>query len=408
MTPSSSRRKSAPGPDGPAPDFEFIESKRALTGLCTRIAPEGPLAIDTEFVGERTFYPELELLQLRDAAGLTALIDVKAVGDGAALGKLLADESREKIFHSGSQDLPILERWLGKVPWPLFDTQLAAAMVGLGAQLSYASLVSECLGKKVDKGQTASDWSQRPLTAAQLEYAASDVAHLHDLRDHLHGLLERMGRLDWFAEEQRKRAEEATRRNDLPDDELFRQVKEWTKLSGRQLAVLRELTLWRESEAKRQNVPRKKIMPDNGLIALARSGPRTREDIRGSRQIPQGPVHRHIDDILAVIERASQIPREQWPKKPPPEHADVPAGFVELLQSLVRTMAEQELIAPNLLATSSELTALVNNRHRLTDLDLPVLRGWRRELVGARLIALLEGDLALRIVDRRRLEFEAR
>ncbi|MDK2972368.1 MAG: ribonuclease [Candidatus Sumerlaeota bacterium] len=400
MTPSPKR----PKPE--VPEYEYIESPKALRAFCKRLDPHAPLAVDTEFVGERTYYPELEVIQLTDGAGNTAVVDAKAIGKGEPLAALLTNASREKIFHSGAQDLPILERFAGSIPWPVFDTQLAAAMIGLGAQVSYQNLVEMCLGKRVDKGQTASDWSQRPLKQAQLDYAATDVAHLHALRAYMIERLEKMGRLEWYREEQQKRAEDSTKRADMADEELYTTVKEWMKLSGRQLAVLRELTAWREQEARRQNVPRKKIMPDPGLVGLSRIIPQSRADVQGARQLPAGPLYRYIDELLPLIRKASELPKEQWPKKPVTQRPDVPAGFVELMQSLVRTMAEQEQIASALLATSSELTSLVNNRHRIEDLDLPVLRGWRRELVGAKLIALLEGKLTLRIADRRRLEFE--
>lgn len=400
---------------GPAPrggdaanssSYTLIESQSALAEFCHRIASAKRLAVDTEFVGERTYWPILELIQVSDGLGHVGLIDVRAVPEAKPLAKLLGDVSREKILHSANQDIALLERYLGVPPLPVFDTQIAAAMAGLGAQVSYANLVRDCLGGKVDKKHTVSDWSKRPLGKGQLEYAAVDVEHLHGLRDHLAERLESLGRVQWFVEEQAKRAEEARRIDGVDNEEMHMTVKEWSKLSERKLAILRELAVWREMEARKQNVPRRMVMPDHALIALAQIAPESREEVKGHRQIPAGQFHRHIDTLIPLIKKAKELPREKWPHKEPAVRPDVPAGFVELMQALVRCIAEEEKIASTLLATSAELTALVNNRTRLEELDLPVLQGWRRELIGEKLVELMEGKMHVKIVGGEHVIFE--
>jgi ribonuclease D len=294
------------------------------------------------------------------------------------------------------------------MPVPLFDTQLAAAMVGIGAQVSHTNLVRELLGIAIRNNQTVSDWSRRPLTAAQLAYAAEDVAYLHKLRHKLEERLRDLGRWEWMREEQSRRVEEAATSSHVPDDECYRLVKEWGKLSGQKLAILRDLAAWREREARARNTARRQIISDQALVGLARLAPSKREDVRNVRYLPQGQVYRHIDALLPVIERAKKLGPEDWPKKPSPPKLDVPVGMVELFQALARSVAEAKSIAPALLATTGELQALVNNRDRLDHLDLPVLTGWRREVIGEQLLALLDGRMHLRIEDRERLVIDER
>jgi len=392
-----------PSPAG----FEYLDNPERLADFCARLASSRRIALDTEFVGENTFYPELELIQLAGDDGAIGIVDARTAGKMEPLGELMADSGREKILHSGSQDIPLLGRHLGAPPRPLFDTQLAAAMVGLGAQVSYAGLAEEFAGARLGKKHTVSDWSRRPLLPQQLAYAADDVRHLHAIRDGLAARLEKLGRMEWFEEEQERRITDAAEPEVIPDEEFHRTVKEWGKLRGRELAVLRELALWREAEAKRKNMPRRRVLPDQALVNLARMAPTRREEARDLRHIPQGLLYRYIDDILPVIERANKLPRDQWPRRAESRTPDVPPGIVEVISAVVRTTAEQEQIAPALLATTSELTALVNNRRRLDDLDLPVLKGWRRELIGEKLIELLDGRLILRIHDGDRLAIES-
>ncbi len=388
--------------------YDLIESDAALAKWCAEAASSTLLAFDTEFVGEKTYWPDLELVQVCDEKRRIALIDVRAIGDNAPLADLLLDPKREKILHSGSQDIVILRRWLGAAVEPLFDTQVAAAMVGVGAQVSYANLVSKFCGATLSKDHTVSDWSRRPLSEAQLAYAADDVVHLHELRERLLAELDASNREEWYREEQHDRVQAYVRDFDspTPEEDLFKAVKEWGKLKGRQLAILQKLAIWRDREAQRRNEPRRKLMPDAALIGLARMAPKTKNEIRSARQIPQGPVNRFIDELLALVEEGSRVPREQWPRKEYAPAQDIPPGITEMMQALLRIVAEEENIAATLLATSSELAALANNRHDAEGLDLPVLRGWRRRLVGEKLLALLGGRISLRIEGRDRMVFE--
>jgi ribonuclease D len=382
-----------------APNYVYIESRSALEAFCAEIRDSRALAIDTEFVGEKTFHPRLEIVQIADDRGRIGIVDVPAVGDLAPLAEPIADSRIEKVFHAGTIDLAILERRLGVLPEPIFDTQLAAAMAGLGAQISYKNLVELALKARVGGKQTVSDWSRRPLSRDQLDYSAEDVAHLHALRDRLAERLTQLGRLDWLIEEQRERIAEIKLAEARPEEEQFRQVKEWRKLEGRDLAVLRELTIWRERTARRLDLARRFVMTDAGLIALAQLGPRSVEEMTGLRRVPTGPARKFARDILAAIERGAATPRETWPRKGGEKPPIIPTGLVEVLQALVRCTAEAENIASTMLATSDDLKAIAANLDRLERLDSPVLKGWRRELVGRKIIALIEGHCSVGVED---------
>ncbi len=388
--------------------YDLIQSDNELAAWCQDTDSSKLLAIDTEFVGEKTYWPDLELVQICDERSRIALIDVRTIGNTKPLAELLLDPEREKILHSGSQDIVILRRWLGAAVEPLFDTQVAASMVGVGAQVSYANLVAKYCNVTLSKDHTVSDWSQRPLSKAQLSYAAADVLHLHELHARLVEELRRREREEWYREEQHERVQLHVREIEAPtpEGELFKSVKEWGKLRPRQLAILQKLAIWREREAQKRNEPRRKLMPDQALIGLSRLAPSTKQEIRTARQIPQGPVNRFIDDLLRIVAEGRKVPKDQWPRKDYSAPPDIPPGITEILQGLVRTVAEEKDIAATLLTTSSELSALVNNRHNMDGLQLPVLHGWRRKLVGEKLLALLDGRLVLKIKDRDRLVFE--
>ncbi|MCB2153568.1 ribonuclease D [bacterium] len=386
------------------PKYLIIEDHAALVEYCSKLEASKILALDTEFIGEKSYYPSLELIQIAGENGTPpGLIDARKIDDLKPLAKLVLDPKREKIFHSASQDLSILHRHLGEVPRPLFDTQLAAAMIGIGAQVSYVNLVRELLGVRLKKSQTVSDWSRRPLSAAQLSYAAEDVLYLHGLREELLKRLKEMGREAWYREEQSRRGDEASEDEQVLDEERYRSVKDWVKLSEQKLAILRELTAWREAQARKRDVPRRQVISDDGLVALARIAPDSRQEVKDARHAPLGQIFRVLDEVLPIIKKAKELPSEKWPKKNVTSRPDIPVGLVEVFQALLRATAEQEQIAAPLLATTSELTTLINNRHKLKGLELPVLTGWRRELIGERLLALLDGRMHLRIKDRDRL-----
>lgn len=375
-------------------EYRFIETPGALREYCATLRQAERLAVDTEFVGEKTFYPRLEVIQIRGEEGPPAVIDVHAVGDLGPLAELIGDKDRLKIFHASSQDVEILRRALGVLPLPLFDTQVAAALVGYGAQISLANLIRSILSVEVSGKHTTSDWSHRPLNEGQLVYAAADVLHLHALHESLVAGLEERQRLYWYRDEQEQRLAGILANGDEPPETLYRRVKDWASLRPKELAVLRELAIWRDATARGENLPRRTIMTDETLVELARFHPPTKEKARRLRRAHPGQINRRFDEVLPIVQRGLAIPREQWPEKPVNERPDIPPGLMELCQALIRTRAEEEAVAATIIVTSSDVQQLLANRKSLDEERHAVLRGWRREVVGEQLLDLLQGRLA--------------
>ncbi|MEK6784331.1 MAG: ribonuclease D [Nitrospirota bacterium] len=377
----------------------YITSAPALNELCEQLRDSPRLALDTEFVGEETFVPKLELIQVA-TEHTAAIIDFPAVLSGGALDgfwEIVCDERVQKVVHAGRQDLDLFAVHAGQIPKPFFDTQIAAAMVGFGPQVAYANLVQRVHGKRLDKAHTFTNWSARPLSHDQLAYALEDVTFLLAIHDHLHGRLSKLGRLQWVDEEF-SRLEGAVGETRREPQERYQRIRGWDQLKPKSAVVLRELATWREGEAKRRNVPRSRVVRDEVLLQLARQPPRHQDELRNVRGLHPSEVDRNGESILAAICAALALPPSAWPvlsreRKPEPEAN----GFVELLQAIVKARALEEEIAPTLLATTADLQELVEAKTNRSALDLPLLRGWRRVLVGELLLDALDGKVALTI-----------
>lgn len=377
---------------------QYITSTDALEEFCGRVKDSSRLALDTEFVGEDSFVPKLELIQVatESAAAVIDFPAVQANGSLDVLWDVVCNPSIQKVVHAGRQDLDLFSVHAGQIPKPFFDTQIAAAMVGFGAQVAYSNLVQRVHGTKLAKAHTFTNWSARPLSPDQLAYALEDVTFLLAIHDHLHGRLSKLGRLDW-ADEEFSRLEGAVGDTRREPQERYQRVRGWDTLKPKSAAVLRELAAWREGEAKRRNVPRGRVMRDEVLLQLARHPPRHLQELRAVRGLHGSEADRNGEMILATIQAALALPPSAWPevpkeRKPEPESA----GLVELLQAVMKARALEEEIAPTLLATTADLQALVDAKHR-TGLDLPLLKGWRRELLGNTLLDVLDGKLAVTI-----------
>jgi ribonuclease D len=377
---------------------QYITSAHALDELCHALKDSARMALDTEFVGEDSFVPKLELIQIAtdDTAAVIDFPAVQATGSMDALWEIICNPAVQKVVHAGRQDLDLFSVHAGQIPKPFFDTQIAAAMVGFGPQVAYANLVQRVHGTKLAKAHTFTNWSARPLSPEQLAYALEDVTFLLAIHDHLQTRLTKLGRLEWAGEEF-SRLEGAVGDTRREPQERYQRVRGWDTLKPKSAAVLRELAAWREGEAKRRNVPRGRVMRDEVLLQLARHPPRHLQELRAVRGLHGSEADRNGDTILAVIQTALTLPPSEWPeipkeRKPEPESA----GLVELLQAVMKARALDEEIAPTLLATSADLQALVEAKDR-TDLDLPILKGWRRELLGTILLDMLDGKLAVAI-----------
>jgi len=376
-----------------------VTDQRGLESLCQTLRQSPRLALDTEFVGEDTFIPRLELIQVATAA-TAAVIDFPAVQASGSLDvfwELICDAKIEKIVHAGRQDLDLFAIHAGQIPKPFFDTQIAAAMVGYGAQVAYANLVQRLHGKKLAKAHTFTNWSARPLSDDQIAYALEDVEFLLSIHTHLQDRLSTLGRLEWVSEEF-ARLETAVGEKSREPQERYQRIRGWDTLKPKGAAVLRELAAWREAEARRRNVPRGRVMRDEVLLQLARHPPKSVNELRGLRGVHSSEVDRQGVQLLATITSALALPPSAWPevpreRKPDPEST----GIVELLQAVLKARAAEEGIAPTMLATSSDLQTLVEPKQGRTALDVPILRGWRRQLAGDLLLQVLDGAVTITV-----------
>ena len=377
------------------PNQTVIASDEAVDALCDRLVESSVIAIDTEFMGEEHFIPRLELIQVA-AEGIGAVIDFPAVQDSKSMARfwdIIGDSRVEKVLHAGRQDLELFAHHAGRLPKPFFDTQIAAAMVGYGAQTAYANLVQRVHGVKLDKAHTFTNWSQRPLSHEQLVYALDDVTYLLPIYKHLRQKLTVMGRLEWVDEEF-SRLEASLGAQARDPLERYQRIRGWEGLKPRSAGVLRDLAAWREGEARRRNVPRGRVIRDEVLVQLARQTPRTLDQLRSMRGMYSSEVERNGPTLLATMQQALAKPESEWPeiprdRKPDPEST----GVLELLQSVLKSKAASENIAPTLLATTGDLQTLIERTSTEEGVDIPVLRGWRRKLIGDTLLSVLAGGL---------------
>ena len=378
----------------PAPTL--ITDTAALDALCTRLRTEPVVTVDTEFMRERTYYPELCVVQLGGAAE-NAVIDTMAAGlDLAPLGALLRDTAVLKVFHAARQDVEIFLELFGAVPTPLFDTQVAAMVAGFGDQVGYDALVAALTGGQIDKAHRFSDWSARPLSPAQVTYAAADVTHLHTAYLRLRERLEREGRSDWVMEEMQVLTRPDTYRAD--PEAMWERLRPRTG-NRRMLGALRAAAAWREREAQRVNIPRQRLMRDENLLEVAATAPADAEALARCRGITRGFAEgRSGAGLLAAIAAAAALPEDELPEAPRGRDGPRPSpALVSLLKVLLAAKCEQHDVAPKLVASSDDIDRLATEDNP----DVPALAGWRRGVFGEDALALKTGRVALGVAGKR-------
>ena len=369
----------------------FVDTESGLAELCEKLRGQPVLALDTEFLREKTYYAQLCLLQVA-AEGVIACIDPLAV-DLDPLLDIIYDPNVVKVMHSARQDMEIFFDLRGDVPRPLFDSQIAATLMGFGEQVGYANLVQQMLEVTLDKIATRTDWSQRPLDAEQISYAADDVRYLFTLYHQQVELLSSKGRLSWLQDDFDAMSDRTTY---APHPEnLWKRVKGAQKLSSPQLAVLRGLAIWREERAQASNRPRRWILKDEVMVDLARRSPMQMEDLAKIRGIEERLLSKHGEALLKVIADAKATDPATWPTRSKSQRLTAEQdAVVDLLMAVVRLRGNEHDVSPSLLASRKQLEALV-----LGDEESPVLHGWRAGLAGRDLRAVLSGEKAVRVVD---------
>ena len=371
--------------------MHVITTSSELAEFTGELAKRPFVAVDTEFMREKTYWPILCLIQAA-ADGEEAIIDPLAEGlDLSPFLKLLKDEKTVKVFHAARQDLEIFYKLAGEVPAPLFDTQIAAMACGFGDQIGYEPLMRGLLNAKIDKGSRFTDWSRRPLTDAQLSYALSDVTHLRDAYPMIREKLEAQSRAHWVEAEM-----EALYAPDLyhvkPEDAWKR-----LKLKGvrpKELGPAMKLAEWREREAQTKDVPRSRLLKDEAIFELARLQPDSPKQLARARSISNGFERSNAGSaILDAIKSGIQIDRASLPSIARPDRVKAPADVVELLKVLLKRQCEAYQVAPKLIANTADLEEIAKH----DDADVPALSGWRREVFGDAALRLKSGKLALKL-----------
>jgi ribonuclease D len=364
----------------------FVDTAQALTSLCMRLRTCERIALDTEFIRERTYYPRLCLLQV-GTTELTACIDPLPLPSLEPLLDVIYDRRIVKVLHAAYQDLEILFHLRGEPPRPIFDTQIAAGLLGCGEQIGYANLVMQLLGVQLPKAHARSDWCMRPLDAAQLRYAVDDVRYLEGLHARLRKRLMDRQRLRWLAEELAwLEAPETYQASPL---DAWRRIGGIQSLAPCELNILRALVAWRERAAMTQDLPRKWVMQDALLVDLARLAPRDRSGLMRLRGLKKGQVDRYGEVLIATIQAALKVPESDWPQAPRRRLLDASQeATVDMLMAVVRNQAAAHEVSPPMIATRATLERLV-----LGDEDVPLLRGWRAEIAGLAVQKMLAGEL---------------
>jgi ribonuclease D len=382
--------------------MHLITTQDELTAAIERLETSEFVTIDTEFIRETTYWPELCLIQLA-APGHSALIDPLAEGiDLAPFFHLMGNESVTKVFHAARQDIEIIFNRGGLIPHPVFDTQVAAMVCGFGDSVSYDQLVQKVTGAHLDKSSRFTDWRHRPLSDKQLDYALADVTHLIDVYQYLKAELEREDRGHWLNEEMEILTSRQT--YDPHPEDAWKRMKMRVR-KPQELAVLQSVAAWREREARERNVPRGRIVKDDAIYEIAQQQPRDATALARLRTTPKG-WERSASAIalLGVVNAALSVPKEQLPKLPrSPQAAEGSNAAAELLKVLLRLVAEREGVAAKVLASGDDIDRIATDGEQA---DVPALHGWRREVFGEQALRLVRGKIAIKFDNRKLVVFE--
>ena len=373
-------------------EVQYIDSAPELARFCLQLAGADWMALDTEFLREKTYYPKLCLLQIATPDSV-ACIDPLALDDLDPILDLVFDAGITKVMHSARQDMEIFYHLRGAAPDSVFDTQIAALLLGYPDQIGYGNLVREVLDVNLEKLHTRADWSLRPLTRDQVDYAADDVIYLVDVYRNLHARLAERGRLEWLDEDFARLSSDALYSN--PPEDAWLRVKGSNRLKGAALAVLQSLAGWRESLAQQRDRPRGWILKDDALVEIARHRPASMAELGRIRGLQDAFIRNNGEQMISLIAAAGKQPPVPVPdtgsrlRMAPEQDA-----LIDVMSAVVRISGIEHALNPAVLASRKQLERLVSG-----DADVDVMHGWRRKLVGERLQALLSGELSLSVRD---------
>lgn len=375
-------------------DAVYVDSQGALDAAVAALERAKVVAFDTEFIGESTYEPVLCLLQVATEDGVW-VIDPLARLDLRRFWAALTAPDREVVALAARQEILFCLRYAGRAPARVFDPQLAAGLVGYGYPLSHTNLVQRVLGERVDGGETYTDWRRRPLTKRQLDYAASDVVHLVEIRRRLLARAESLGRVDWL---EREAEQLVTRVVESERAERWWRVSSAGSLNRRELAVLRELWLWRDAAAREADQPARRVLGDDLLIAIARRKPQTTNDLFALRGLERPNVRRAGNDIVQAVRRGLAVPDAELPQSLRRDDPPQLQALVQLISVVTAGLAARHQVDNALLATNADLQDLVRWHLHVEGASKPdALEGWRGEILGRPLLDVLSGRSAIRV-----------
>ncbi len=371
--------------------MNLIASTESLSTLCASLASESFVTVDTEFMRESTYWPDLCLIQVAGAE-INGLIDPLAPGlDLQPFFDLMNNAAVLKVFHAARQDIEIMVHRAGIVPHPVFDTQIAAMVCGFGDQVGYEAIVRRLAKAQIDKSSRFTDWSRRPLTEKQLVYALADVTHLRVVYEQLKTELDKTGREHWLNEEMEILTNPATYRTE-PED-AWKRIKVRLK-SRKQMGVLVAVSAWRECEARDKNVPRARVIKDDAIAEIAVQVPQTREALNGLRALPKGLSTSRLGEAIlkAVKDGLARDPASlPAPDTDRDDASEQTQAASEILKLALKVVCEREGIAPKLVASSSDIEAIAESDAA----DVHMMHGWRRELFGNLALAIKRGEAVI-------------
>jgi len=374
----------------------YITSVDQLNDFCSRLHSSEVLAVDTEFVRERTYFHKVGLIQVA-GKNECAAIDPILLDDLSPLLEILKDPNKTKVFHAARQDLEILVRLCGQVIPPVFDTQIAAALVGWGSQISFAKLIQKALGKRIHKTETYTDWCRRPLSQNQIQYAIDDVRYLMPAYESLLEKLKQLNRSNWMKGEVSNWEDSATFA--LPDPQTrYMKIKSLRSLKPRNMAVLRELAAWRERLAVTRDCLAKSIVRDETLLEIARKMPADIKDLSSIRGFYHKELGKSGKAIIESVKRGNKVPEDELPTLPESDGYSTTRGIEELLSAFVQIRSEELKIEPSVLADRKRIHSFATHFEQSMNMDDHfLLQGWRKECIGKPMLSLLNGEVGLKI-----------
>lgn len=377
--------------------MELITTTQGLEQAVSQLSKSDFVTVDTEFIRETTFWPELCLIQMASPDS-TALVDALAPGiDLSSFFALMADKSVVKVFHAARQDIEIVFHLGNLIPEPVFDTQVAAMVCSFGDAISYDQLVARITGVNLDKSSRFTDWRRRPLSDKQLDYALADVTHLRDVYLYLQDRLTKEGRNDWVSEEIRILTARET--YDMHPDDAWKRLKIRLRKPA-ELAVMQKVAAWRERAARERNVPRGRVIKDDTIQEIAQQQPRDAEALSRLRTIPKGwERSSHAQGLVEAINEALSIPKEDMPRLPKQYNAPEGTGAAsDVLKLLLKIITEDHGVAPKVVASSDDIDQIAAKGNAA---DVPALKGWRRELFGEKALQMIEGKIGIKFENRK-------